>query len=198
MTCIIKVRSAKENSVCQVSKLLLLFRPNRSIMVAMITGSAVFTSGAGVSRSLFITLAGWALAVGGFSLDFYADRSLDVRGPRAMVRRNPMASGAVAPAAGLVFSLTFIAVGLLVAALIDPRALIPGVIILGVITGLAMHLFERPLARALTLGLLQALYVFMGACTGSFTPGVLLLAGVFFFCHVWRAGYDRYPGFSGG
>jgi 4-hydroxybenzoate polyprenyltransferase len=150
-------------------------------MVAMITGSAAFASGAGVTRSILITLAGWALAVGGFSLDFYADRSLDVRGPRAMVRRNPLASGEITPAAGLAFSLTFIAVGLLGAAVIEPRALIPGIIILGVITGLALHLFERPLARALTLGILQALYVFMGASTGSFTSAVLLLAGVFFF-----------------
>jgi 4-hydroxybenzoate polyprenyltransferase len=81
----------------------------------------------------------------------------------------------------LAFSLSIIGAGLLGAALIELRALIPGVIILGVITGLALHLFERPLARALTLGLLQALYVFMGASTGSLTPAVLLLAGVFFF-----------------
>ena len=150
-------------------------------MVALITGSAAFASGAGIHRSLLITLAGWSLAVGGFSLDFYADRSLDVQGPRAMVRRNPLASGAVSPTAGVAFSLSFIGAGLLGTALIELRALIPGLIILAVITGLALHLFERPLARALTLGLLQALYVLMGACTGSLTPAVLMLAGVFFF-----------------
>jgi 4-hydroxybenzoate polyprenyltransferase len=150
-------------------------------MVAIITGSAAFLSGAGVTRTLLITLAGWCLAVGGFSLDFYADRSLDVRGPRATVRRNPLASGEVAPKAGLAFSLIFIALSLVATALIELRALIPVTIILVVIIGLALHLFERPLARAITLGLLQALYVYMGASTGSFTLAVLLLAGVFFF-----------------
>ncbi|UCF98520.1 MAG: UbiA prenyltransferase family protein [Spirochaetaceae bacterium] len=165
----------------KITKLFFLLRPNRSIMVAMITGAAAFASGSEVVRTLLITLAGWCLAVGGFSLDFYADRSLDVRDPRASVRRNPLASGEVAPAAGLAFSLTFIALGLITTAFIELRALIPGAIILAVITGLALHLFERPLARACTLGLLQALYVFMGASTGSITPAVLLLAGVFFF-----------------
>jgi 4-hydroxybenzoate polyprenyltransferase len=150
-------------------------------MVAMITGASAFAAGAGVSRSLLITLAGWCLAVGGFSLDFYADRSLDVRGPRAIMRRNPLASGVVPAATGLVFSLFFIVAGFVATALIEPWALIPGAMIVTVITGLALHLFERPLARALTLGLLQALYVFMGASAGSVTPLVLLLAAVFFF-----------------
>jgi 4-hydroxybenzoate polyprenyltransferase len=58
----------------KITRLLLLLRPNRSIMVALITASAAFASGAGISRSLLITLAGWSLAVGGFSLDFYTDR----------------------------------------------------------------------------------------------------------------------------
>ena len=164
-----------------IPRFLLLLRTNRSIMVAMITGSAAFASGAGVSRSLLITLAGWCLAVGGFSLDFYADRSLDVRGPRAIIRRNPLASGALPPAAGLAFSLFFIVAGFFATALIEPRALIPAAVIAAVITGLALHLFERPVARALTLGLLQALYVLMGASAGSITPALLLLAGVFFF-----------------
>jgi hypothetical protein len=42
-----------------------LFRPNRTAMVAMITGTAAFTAGAGLVRSLWMTLAGWCLAVEG-------------------------------------------------------------------------------------------------------------------------------------
>jgi len=42
-------------------------------MVAMITGVAAFTASKDITLSLWTTLAGWFLAVGGFSLDFYAD-----------------------------------------------------------------------------------------------------------------------------
>ena len=81
----------------------------------------------------------------------------------------------------LAFSLTFIAASFVVTFLIAPWALLPWGIILAVIVGLALHLFETPLARALTLGLLQALYALMGAAAGRLSPGLGLLAGMFFF-----------------
>ena len=157
-----------------------LFRLNRTVMVATITGAAAFTAGAGLIRSLWMTLAGWCLAVGGFSLDFYADRDLDIKGPRAEIRHNPLADGSLSPPTGLVFSLTFIAASFVVTFLVAP-ALLPWGIILAVIVGLALHLFETPLARALTLGLLQALYALMAGAAGRLSPGLGLLAGMFFF-----------------
>lgn len=48
--------------------LLWMLRPSRTVMVAMITGAAACVAGAGVLRSLWMTLAGWCLAAGGFSL----------------------------------------------------------------------------------------------------------------------------------
>jgi hypothetical protein len=41
-----------------------LLRLNRSLMVAMVAGAAAFTAG----PSLWMTLAGWSLAVGGYSV----------------------------------------------------------------------------------------------------------------------------------
>ena len=79
-----------------------LLRLNRTIMVAMITGSAAFASDSGLTNALWMTLAGWLLAVGGFSLDFYADRDLDIEGPRATIRHNPLANGSLSPLTGLV------------------------------------------------------------------------------------------------
>jgi 4-hydroxybenzoate polyprenyltransferase len=158
-----------------------LFRLNRTVMVATITGAAAFTAGAGLVRSLWMTLAGWWLAVGGFSLDFYADRDLDIKGPRARVRHNPLADGSLSLPTGLAFSLIFIAASFVVTFLVTPWALLPWGIILTVIVGLALHLFETPLARALTLGLLQALYALMGGAAGRLSPGLGLLAGMFFF-----------------
>jgi 4-hydroxybenzoate polyprenyltransferase len=158
-----------------------MLRPNRTLMVAMITGAAAFAAGAGVVRSLWMTLGAWCLAVGGFSLDFYADRDLDEEGPRAEMRHNPLADGSLSPRTGLVFSLTFIAISLTVTALVAPWALLPWACVLAVVVGLALHVFETPLARAATLGGLQALYVLIGAAAGRFSLGLGLLAGMFFF-----------------
>ena len=158
-----------------------LLRLNRTVMVATITGASAFAAGAGAVNSILMTVAGWCLAVGGFSLDFYADRDLDTEGPRAEIRHNPYTDGSLSIPAGLAFSLTFIAISLALIILTAPWALLPWSIILGVIVGLALHVFERPVARALTLGLLQGLYVLMGAAAGSLSPGLVLLAGMFFF-----------------
>ena len=87
-----------------------LLRLNRTIMVAMITGASAFAAGAGTATSLWMTLAGWCLAVGGFSLDFYADRDLDIKGPRSEVRHNPLSNGSLMPLTGLSFSLTFLVI----------------------------------------------------------------------------------------
>ena len=158
-----------------------LLRLNRTIMVAIIAGAGAFAAGVGVGLSLWMTLAGWCLAVGGFSLDFYADRDLDIRGPRADVRHNPLADRSLPPAVGLAFSLTFITISFVVTLLIDPWSLLPWAAILVIVIGLARHLFETPLARALTLGLLQAFYLLMGAVAGQLSPGLGILAGMFFF-----------------
>ena len=158
-----------------------LLRLNRTVMVAMITGAAAFAAGAGVANSLWMTLAGWCLAVGGFSLDFYADRDLDVKGSRAEIRHNPYTDGSLSPPTGLAFSLIFVTASFVITLIIAPWALLPWSITLSIIIGLALHLFENPIARALTLGLLQALYVFIGGAAGNLSLGLGLLAGFFFF-----------------
>jgi 4-hydroxybenzoate polyprenyltransferase len=158
-----------------------LLRLNRTVMVAMITGAAAFTANAGTANAIWMTLAAWCLAVGGFSLDFYADRDLDAEGPRAEMRHNPLADGSLSPSVGLAFSITFIATSFVMTLLVAPWALLPWSIILAIIVGLALHLFEHPLTRALTLGLLQGLYVLMGSASGRLSLGLGLLAGMFFF-----------------
>lgn len=158
-----------------------LLRLNRAVMVAMITGAAAVAANAGATNALRMTLAGWCLAVGGFSLDFYADRDLEAEGPRAEMRHNPLMDGSLSPSTGLAFSMTFISVSFVVTLVVAPRALLPWGIILAIIVGLALHLFERPLSRALTLGLLQGLYALMRGVSGRVSPGLWLLAGMFFF-----------------
>ena len=158
-----------------------LLRLNRTAMVAMIAGTAAFISGGSVADSLLMALSGWCLAVGGFSLDFFADRDLDMKGPKARMRHNPIADGSLAPSAGLAFSITFIIASFVLTLLIAPRALIPWGIILSIIICLALHLLEHPLTRALSLGLLQALYMLMGGTVGTLSPGIVIIAVMFFF-----------------
>ena len=150
-------------------------------MVAAITGTAAFASGAGGPGTLWMALAGWCLAVGGFSLDLNADRDLDGEGPRAAIRHNPFVDGSLSPVTGLVFSVIFIIVSFFITIIIAPWALLPWGIILAVIISLARHLFESPVTRALTLGLLQGLYYLMGSLSGKLSPGTVLLAIMFFF-----------------
>ncbi len=172
---------AETNQFSKPAAFFWLLRLNRTAMVALITGAAAFTAGAGASRSLWMTVAGWFLAVGGFSLDFYADRDLDIEGPRAAVRHNPLADGSISPRTGLAFSSTLIAASFILTSWLAARALLPWGIVLAVIVGLALHLFENPLTRALTLGLLQFLYVLMGGAAGRLSPELWLLAAMFFF-----------------
>jgi 4-hydroxybenzoate polyprenyltransferase len=158
-----------------------LFRINRTIMVAAITGTGACASGASGRLSLLMTLAGFLLATGGFSLDFVADRHLDITGPRAQHRFNPVAEGTITPAFGTIFSLVFILASFVLILLISPFSLIPWVVTVSVIAGLALHKFEGAISRAFTLGLLQGLYTLMGGLSGRLTPGVLLLSAMFFF-----------------
>ncbi len=158
-----------------------LLRLNRSLMVAILAGAAAFAAAAGAARALWMTTAAWLLAVGGFSLDFWADRDLDFEGPRAEVRHNPLSDDSLAPDTGLTFSVACLAASFGLMVVIIPLALPAWLLILAVILGLAAHRFETPLARAFTLGLLQGLYVLMGGMAGRLSPGLWLLAGVFFF-----------------
>lgn len=164
-----------------MKNILPLFRLNRSIMVAMITGSAAFAAGSGVNLALLMTLAGWCLAVGGFSMDLYADRDLDKDGVRASLRKNPITSGAISLENGLAFSISSIVLSFVLMVFINPTGLIPWILILVIIIGLARHIFEAPLMRAFTLGALQALYLIMGASAGRMHAGLWFLAGMFFF-----------------
>jgi len=162
-----------------------LLRPGRTVMMAFVAGTAAFAAGADVEKSLGIALAGWCLAVGGFSMDFYADRHLDRRGSRARTcpasLANPLADGSLPAGFGLGLSLVFFAASLVGVILLAPWGLLPWFGVVSVVAGLAIGLLDTPLLRAATLGLLQALYLLLGATAGSLSPGLWLLAGVLLF-----------------
>lgn len=158
-----------------------LFRVERTMMVTAITAAAAVAAEASWQDILWITFAGWCLAVSGFSLDFCADKELDKLAPRAKIRRNPIARELLPLSFGLTFSSLFMIGSFVITLLKSPYGLIPWGVIVITIIGLAFHWFEIPIARGLTLGGLQMLYFFMGATTGEITRGVILLAIMFFF-----------------
>ena len=71
---------------------------------------------------------------------------------------------------------------------LSPLSLVPWAAIVAVIGALALHWFETPLGRALTLGGLQGLYVLTGGGAGTLTSAVWLLAGLFFLAMVGGRG----------
>ena len=158
-----------------------LIRPERTIMVTLITGTAAVASGAQWQNILWITFAGLCLAVSGFSLDFCADKELDKLAPRAKIRRNPIAREMISLPVGIAFSLLFMVGSFVIILLKSPFGLIPWGIIVLIIIGLAFHWFNTPIARGLTLGGLQLLYFFMGASIGTITDEIIVLAIMFFF-----------------
>ncbi|UCG43579.1 MAG: UbiA family prenyltransferase [candidate division WOR-3 bacterium] len=162
-----------------------LFRPGRTFMMAIVAGTAAFAAGAGIGKSFWMALTGWCLAVGGFSMDFYADRHVDRRGTQAGTcpasLANPLADGSLPARFGLVFSLGFLAASLAGVILLAPWGLLPWTGVVIVVAGLAVGIFDKPLLRAATLGLLQALYLLLGGTAGSLNPGFWILAGVLLF-----------------
>jgi 4-hydroxybenzoate polyprenyltransferase len=158
-----------------------LIRPRRTLIVAITTGAAAHAAGADLPTSLWMILAGWCLSVGGFSLDLYADRDLDIKGVKLKTRLNPIADGSITPEIGLVTSITFIFISFFVMLHVAPTVLLLWSIILIVIAGLAFHVFDGPLYLAFTMGLLQASYFLMGGAAGSLSSGLLLLAATLFF-----------------
>ncbi|MFC1901286.1 UbiA family prenyltransferase, partial [Chloroflexota bacterium] len=93
----------------------------------------------------------------------------------------PFTDNSLSPRTGLIFSLSFIIGSAIVVILIAPLVIIPWSITLVIVIGLTLHYFERPLARAFTLGFLQGMHVIIGGTAGDLSPGLWLLAAMFFF-----------------
>jgi 4-hydroxybenzoate polyprenyltransferase len=123
--------------------LLKLFRVNRTIMVAALKGTGAYAAGADSGISLLLTLAGFLLSTGGFSMDFVADRHLDCTGPRARIRLNPVTAGEIPIAFAWIFSSLFLLASRILVAMISPMSLIPWGIIAAIIIGLALHFLKR-------------------------------------------------------
>jgi|TARA_Y100000310_G_C20541960_1_gene743739 4-hydroxybenzoate polyprenyltransferase len=128
----------------------------------------------------FITLAGMFLAMAGFALDFYTDRDADRMGGRTWPI-NPLASGSMSPTSARIWIGCFVCVALALCTWVHLLTLIPAAALLLIYWGLAHGVLDGPIGRAITLGLLQALYVLLAvAATGGFQPTMSWVALVLF------------------
>ena len=149
-----------------------LFRFSRTLMAAAITGSAAFTAGTGPVTALWLALAGWCLAVGGFSLSAYARQ-------RSQEKKT---EDLIAPALKIVFFLVFTAASFAVTFLTAPlTALIPWGLILIIVICLSFQLFKDAIVRTFLIGLLHALHMLMGFAAGTLNPKLALPAAMLFF-----------------
>lgn len=120
----------------------------------------------------------------GFSLDFYSDRWTDKKAPRVWPV-NPISAGLMTERTAKRWIAFFTLSGLSLCAAAHFFTLVPAGILLLIYWGLSVGIFDGPIGRAVTLGLLQALYVLLAAAaTGNISGLMLWVAAVFFFAMV--------------
>jgi 4-hydroxybenzoate polyprenyltransferase len=147
-----------------------LLRFERTLMAAVITGSAAFAAGVGILLSLWMALSGWCVAAGGFSLDSFIQRKAGQKSRESL-----------SPVIALASSLFFIALSIAVTFQVNPLALVPLILILFLVIIMDLPFFKKPLVYTLTVGLLHALHLLMGGAAGVLRLPLILPAVVLFF-----------------
>ncbi len=157
-----------------------LIRPGRVFMVSLLTLVIAYVSGVPLPELWLIPLAGMFLAMTGFAVDMYTDRDTDKRGGRTWPI-NPVAMGTMAPNVVRKWIVLFVLAGVMLCASVHMLTLVPAAVLLLTYGGIAHGVLDGPIGRAMTLGLLQALYVFLAAtATGAIPPVMSWVALVLF------------------
>ncbi len=160
---------------------LTLVRPGRVLMVASLTGVSAFVANVVPwPQQWAITFGGMFLAMAGFALDFYTDREADRMAPRPWPI-NPISTGMMEAKTARKWIVLFIVSGLSLCVWTNLFTLVPAAILILTYWGLAAGALDGPVGRAVTLGLLQALYVLLAAAATGRIPFLMLwVAAVFF------------------
>lgn len=168
-----------EHLTARVNALFKLIRPGRVMMVSLLTWVSANVAGVAPTDVWLITLGGMFLAMTGFAVDMYTDREADKQGDRAWPT-NPISAAMMGQAAARRWIIFFVLAGISLCWATDPFTLVPATGLLITYWGLAAGVFDGPIGRAVTLGLLQAWYVLLAAAaTGTITVLMMLVASVF-------------------
>lgn len=163
-----------------INAFLKLIRPGRVLMLSSMTWVSASVAGVRPRETWLITLGGMLLAMAGFALDIYSDRHTDKQSPRPWPV-NPVSTGMMTASAARRWIIFSVLAGVAHCAAAHPLALLPAAALVLTYWGLAAGTFDGPFGRAITLGLLQALYVLLAAAaTGRVSPLMVLVAAVLF------------------
>lgn len=157
----------------RLRSLMKLIRPGRVLMISLLTWVIAYALRLGPSQQVRIVLAGMFLGMAGFALDMYADCEVDKHGGR-LWPINPLAAGMMTQSAARRWIAFFMIAGVAFCASVHPLALLPAAVLLLVYWGLAQGVLDRPIVRAITLGLLQALYVLLASAATGTIPLVMM------------------------
>ncbi|NHJ46316.1 MAG: hypothetical protein FK733_00880 [Asgard group archaeon] len=162
----------KKDSI--MKQIMVDWRVGRFIMFIMITGSVTYGLEGYWTEIIFASSLGLTLAIGGFYLDYLADYKNDKLSGKLS---NPIARGTFPiPLAIIVTSLAIIG-SYVMGWFLNPWTWIPISSLFLVIIGLAIGILDTPFLRALSLGLLQGVYVLIGGlATLRYDMGVWFLA----------------------
>ena len=136
------------------------YRIGRIAMLTLVSGTTAFGLSGNILSALLALAAGLGTALAGFYLDHVIDMSRDRQSP---VNVNPLALETMRLPAAIALITAGAALAIVPALVLRPLAVIPVLLVPGVVLFLHIRPLETPLIRALGLGVLQALYVFLGA-----------------------------------
>ncbi len=173
-----------KTGVSGINALFKLIRPGRVVMISSLTWVSASVSDVPSPKLWIITFGGMFLAMAGFSLDIYTDRETDKKASLPWPI-NPISAGMMTAKAAIRWIAFFLVAGLSLCGAVHLLTLIPAALLLLTFWGLSIGIFDGPLGRSVTLGLLQALYVLLAAAaTGTISRLMIWIALVFFFSMV--------------
>lgn len=152
------------------------WRISRVLMLTFITVSTAWGFRASAQQLVLTAVTAFFLALGGFYMDHLADADHDRRSKRG---RNPVASGSLPKKAGLTVVILSLSTAIITGFILDPLILIPVASVILVLFGLSSGFLKHPFFKALSLGVLQALYAVVGALAAKHTGIPLVLVSLF-------------------
>ena len=159
-----------------VNKFLDSFRIGRIIMLALVSSSTAYGLGGSARAVAYAGICAGFLSAGGFFLDYLADWKKDRKSGKLL---NPVAAGDVTPKACAVFIAICIGASFSFGILANALIVIPAAAIILVVIGLGVGILDTPILRAISLGVLQGLYVIIGGLAAQAFGLAAVLAALF-------------------
>jgi 4-hydroxybenzoate polyprenyltransferase len=155
------------------------YRIARIAMLTLVTGATAFGLSGDVPSALFALFSGLGTALAGFYLDHVLDRGRDAQSGGGA---NPLALGTMRLPAALALIAAGLALAIALALIFRPLALVPAILVIGVVLLLHVRWAATAFVRAAGLGALQGLYAILGAAwAGAPVPRAAWLAAFLLF-----------------